>query len=150
MLFILWRTNEKIPTETFLESTYCASHFSAYNSIILSFSSLRKSFFSSFLFIRKTFFWLTMLHDQGVTKRCRLSLLTNSALVYRSSAGGWGVGSQPMSTAVHITWHGAQTNFGDLPPYLNRGIFWIFFLQYVLYSTLLRLPPLRFHCVGGC
>ncbi len=26
----------------------------------------------------------------------------------------------------------------------NRGIFWIF---YVLYSTLLHLPPLRFHCV---
>ncbi len=25
-------------------------------------------------------------------------------------------GSQPMSTAVHITWHGAQINFGDLPP----------------------------------
>jgi hypothetical protein len=24
-----------------------------------------------------------------------------------------------MSTAVHITWHGAQINFGDLPPYLT-------------------------------
>ncbi len=23
-----------------------------------------------------------------------------------------------MSAAVHITWHGAQINFGDLPPYL--------------------------------
>ncbi len=34
--------------------------------------------------------------------------------------GGGGVaGSQPMSTAVHITWHGAQINFGDLPPYLT-------------------------------
>ncbi len=29
-----------------------------------------------------------------------------------------------------------------------RGIFGFFF--YVLYSTLLYLPPLRFHCVGGC
>ncbi len=28
-------------------------------------------------------------------------------------------GSQPMSTAVHITWHGAQINFGDLTPYLT-------------------------------
>ncbi len=28
--------------------------------------------------------------------------------------GGWGGGSQSMSTAVHITWHGAQINFGDL------------------------------------
>jgi hypothetical protein len=36
---------------------------------------------------------------------------------------------------------------GDPDPYLtiiNRGIF------YVLYSILLHLPPLRFHCVGGC
>jgi hypothetical protein len=30
-------------------------------------------------------------------------------------------GSQPMSAAVHITWHGAQIHFGDLPPYLNYG-----------------------------
>jgi hypothetical protein len=29
----------------------------------------------------------------------------------------------------------------------NRVFFWIF---YVLYSTLLHLPPLGFHCVGGC
>ncbi len=44
--------------------------------------------------------------QQGVTKRCRLSLLTNSALVYEShDAGGWGElrGSQPMSTH-HVTW----------------------------------------------
>ncbi len=32
-------------------------------------------------------------------------------------------GSQPMSTAVHITWHGAQINFGDPPPYLIYAIF---------------------------
>ncbi len=34
---------------------------------------------------------------------------------------------------------------------LNKNVlffFWFFF--YVLYSTLLHLPPLRFHCVGGC
>ncbi len=30
----------------------------------------------------------------------------------------------------------------------RRGIFMNFF--YVLYSTLFHLPPLRFHCVGGC
>jgi hypothetical protein len=36
--------------------------------------------------------------------------------------GGGGVaGSQPMSTAVHITWHGAQINLGDLPQYLTYG-----------------------------
>jgi hypothetical protein len=42
---------------------------------------------------------------QGVTKRCRLSWLTKSALVYEPKCGGkgWGVaGSQPMSTAVHM------------------------------------------------
>ncbi len=42
-------------------------------------------------------------------------------LVYEPKCGGWvGVaGSQPMNTAVHITWHGAQINFGDLTPYLT-------------------------------
>ncbi len=34
---------------------------------------------------------------------------------------------------------------------LNRRIFSVFFCAVtVLYSTLLHLPPLRFHCVGGC
>ncbi len=39
----------------------------------------------------------------GVTKRCRLSWLTNSTLVYEPKCGGRGgvAGSQPMSTAVH-------------------------------------------------
>jgi hypothetical protein len=43
--------------------------------------------------------------DHGVTRRCRLSLLTNSALVYRVQMRGGGViaGSQPMSAAVYIT-----------------------------------------------
>ncbi len=35
------------------------------------------------------------------------------------------------------------------PAYLNKRGFLDFFM-FVLYSTLLRLPPLRFHCVGGC
>ncbi len=30
----------------------------------------------------------------------------------------------------------------------KQGDFWIF--MYVLYSTLLHLPPLIFHCDGGC
>ncbi len=40
------------------------------------------------------------------------------------SAGGMGGGvarSQPMSTAGHVTWHKAQINFRDLPPYLTYG-----------------------------
>jgi hypothetical protein len=41
---------------------------------------------------------------QGVTRRFRLSWLTNSALVYEPKCGGRGevAGSQPMSTAVHM------------------------------------------------
>ncbi len=47
------------------------------------------------------------------------------------------------------------------PPYLTcfahfalqilnvTGGFFCFFFFYVLYSTLIHLPPLRFHCVGG-
>ncbi len=29
-----------------------------------------------------------------------------------------------MNTAVHITWHGAQINFGDLTPYLTYDEYW--------------------------
>ncbi len=56
---------------------------------------------------------------QGDTKRCRLSWLTNNALVYETKCGGRGgvTGSQPMSTAVHRS--PVQINFGDLTPYLN-------------------------------
>jgi hypothetical protein len=42
---------------------------------------------------------------QEVSKRCSLSWLTDSALVYKPKCGGRGgvaaAGSQPMSTAVH-------------------------------------------------
>jgi hypothetical protein len=59
--------------------------------------------------------------DQGVAKRCRLSLLTNSAFVYEPKGGGRGgvAGSQPMSTVQLYT--GAQINFGDLTPHLTYG-----------------------------
>ncbi len=33
---------------------------------------------------------------------------------------------------------------------LLKKDFFGFFIFYVLYSTLIHLPPLRFHCVGGC
>jgi hypothetical protein len=58
--------------------------------------------------------------DQGVTMRFRLSLLTNSALVYEPKCGGRGgvAGSQPVSTAVHTV---AQINFGGLTPCLTYG-----------------------------
>ncbi len=54
---------------------------------------------------------------QGVTKRCRLSWLTNSTLVYEPKCGGRvGVArSQPMSTALY---------FGYLTPYLTYSSEW--------------------------
>jgi hypothetical protein len=33
---------------------------------------------------------------------------------------------------------------------VQRKIYFYFLFFYVRYSTLLHLPPLRFHCVGGC
>jgi hypothetical protein len=47
----------------------------------------------------------------------------------RGDGGGGVAWSQPMSTAVHITRHGAQINFKDLPQYLTYG----YDLQYVFY-----------------
>jgi hypothetical protein len=44
-------------------------------------------------------------YKQGVTKRCRLSWLTISALVY-----AWGGGSCGVSANEYICAHGAQKN----------------------------------------
>ncbi len=56
---------------------------------------------------------------QGVTKRCRLSWLTNSALVlvYEPKCGGVGE-LRGISQWVQL-YTGAQINLGDLTPYLN-------------------------------
>ncbi len=80
--------------------------------------------------------------DTGVYKRCRPSLLTRpiAPLVYEPKCGlrGGGVaGPQPMRTAVHITWHGAQINFGDLTPYLtyaSTSLFMSFAKYYLWFS----------------
>ncbi len=83
---------------------------------------------------------------QGVTKRCRLSLLTNSALVYESKCdicvgiGGWGgggcgVSANEYSCAYHVS--GAQINFGDLPQYLTYGcsyLYWYWPIASTQYS----------------
>jgi hypothetical protein len=54
---------------------------------------------------------------QGVTKRCRLSWLTNSAFAYepkcRGRGGCW------VSANEYSCTHKAQINFGDLTPYLT-------------------------------
>jgi hypothetical protein len=58
--------------------------------------------------------------QEGVTKRSRLSWLTNSSLVYepktRGEGGGCGVSANEYSSA-----HGAQSILGDLTPYLIYG-----------------------------
>ncbi len=48
---------------------------------------------------------LVMDSNEQFTKRCRLSWLTNCTLVYEPWCGGRGgvAGSQPMSTAVHMS-----------------------------------------------
>jgi hypothetical protein len=53
---------------------------------------------------------------QGVTKKCRLSWLTNSALVYEPKWGGAGLRGP---TNRYSCAHGAQINFGDVIPYLT-------------------------------
>jgi hypothetical protein len=52
--------------------------------------------------LQYVYIYMTVVPYQGVTKRCRLSWLTNSALIYEPKCGGsgGGAGSQPMSTAV--------------------------------------------------
>jgi hypothetical protein len=66
-------------------------------------SFLHKVFFS---LCTKITLCLLLISMQGVTKRCRLSWLTNSALVYEPKCGRWGggAGSQPMSTVQLCTW----------------------------------------------
>ncbi len=71
--------------------------------------------------------WLSVLtRGSRVTKRCRLSWLTNSASYMSPNA--WGgvrvlanVYVQQHSYARHCTAHEAQINFGDLTPYLTYG-----------------------------
>jgi hypothetical protein len=50
--------------------------------------------------------------NAGVTRKCRLSWLTNSALVYEPKWGGGG--GYRFSANEYGCAHGAQINFGDL------------------------------------
>ncbi len=57
---------------------------------------------------------------QGVPKRCRLSWLINSALVYELKCSGGGGGLRGLSQWVQL-YTGAQFTFRDLTPYLIYG-----------------------------
>ncbi len=60
----------------------------------------------------------------GVTKRCRLSLLTNSALAIRvqmrGEGGSCGVSANEYSCTHHVTW--SLNKLWDLPPYLTYTV----------------------------
>ncbi len=74
------------------------------------------------------FYSLGLDQIQGVKKRCRLSWMTNSALVYEPKCGGRGE-LRGINELVQL-YTGAQINFGDLPPYLTYGqIAWTFLHQ---------------------
>jgi hypothetical protein len=57
---------------------------------------------------------------QLITKSCRLSWLTNSALVYEPKCRGGG-GCRGLSQSVQL-YTGAQINFWDLTPFLTNGV----------------------------
>ncbi len=62
---------------------------------------------------------------KGITKRCCLSWLTNSALVYEPKCWGSGGGGSfgvSLSANEYSYAHDAQINFGDLTPYLTYGV----------------------------
>ncbi len=90
------------------------------------------TFLSIFLFLRDIFALLDPdLHSQCGSSR-PISLC--------------GFGSTTLEKSVQIV---CAARFLRCFYKVNSGIFWIFFCS-VLYSTLLYLPPLGFHCVGGC
>ncbi len=67
----------------------------------------------------QTLWWCMYTIIQAVTKRCRLSWLTNRALVYEPECGGGGDGGVSASANEYSCAQGAQINFGDLIPYLT-------------------------------
>jgi hypothetical protein len=75
--------------------------------------------------------WIYFLSLVNLSYFVLLKVNSFSALLYQTVVG----------IALHVLpWSALQ--------FLKRGFF-ILFIFYVRYSTLLHLPPLRFHCVGG-
>ncbi len=91
---------------------------------------------SSFLPIFRHFLWnsrqrLYCCFNPGFTKRCRLSWLTNSALVYEPKCGGYG----GLRQWVYSCSHGAQINFGDLNFILNLAAADVSKVTFVCYAV---------------
>jgi hypothetical protein len=76
------------------------------------------------------------------TKRCRLSWLTNSTLVYEPKCGGKGVNCGASANEYSCA-QGAQLNFGDMTAYLIYGSFSP--LNGVLHSLVKHMI-----CLFGC
>jgi hypothetical protein len=82
---------------------------------------------------------------QGDTKRCRLSWLTTSALVYEPKCGGGrGCGT---SANEYSCVHGAQINFGDLTPYLTYAPH-VPFMSYI--PTCTKRVTKNYFCESFC
>ncbi len=62
-----------------------------------------------------------MCPSRGVTRRCRLSWLTNSALVCEPKCWGRGDGCGVSANEYIQLYTGAQINFGDRTSYLTYG-----------------------------
>jgi hypothetical protein len=81
---------------------------------------------------------------QGVTNRCQISWLSNSALLYEpkygevGGGGGCGVSVNEYSCA-----HGAQINYGDLTPYFN-----LCSAGYITHYPSSRVQQPAAHCIG--
>jgi hypothetical protein len=74
---------------------------------------------------------------QGVTKRCRLSWLTNSGLVNEPKCGGRGRGG--VSANEYSCAHGDQINFGDLTPYITMAWPLRIFITLLMHTVLVQL-----------
>ncbi len=72
------------------------------------------------------------LYGSGVTKRCRLSWLTNSALVYEHKCGGGGCG---VSTNEYSCAHGAQISCGDQTMIWIYGCERLYCILYWVFAT---------------
>ncbi len=85
---------------------------------------------------------LMVCESQGVTKRCRLSLLTNNTLVYESQCGGMGVGcgvsSNDYSCEHHVTWSPNKL-------WRSTSIFNLWWaLSVPVLSRLVSVPPYKY------
>ncbi len=107
---------------------------------------------------------------QGLAATCQNDWILQFLLFFRSNNASRGVEKVKVGEIrakfLFFTWGGGSENLSNMSarvlsknvPYLCSQVsafrnvkggnyFWIFS---VFYSTLLHLPPLRFHCVGGC